>query len=464
MLTFNNNHIFTGYLKQLLASYPLTKYRVCNQAHPETWIASLPASIGGKFPQTDVYYLKDALIQKWQYYANTDTYVWQPIKANFTDIKNAETSDHYQWLQGVKDLNHTKTLRVNNNLYDSYTHEYLGDFLRFIRDYHGLNLMPLYNCFSNKLATSLDVVVYDYTNTPIAHFDAQDARYKIYAVPVKLFKEYTIAIECDGMIECCVGVYNQHTKAVTSNYNQEASVLAWEYGEKVLTKLHTLTYKHFANMRFTQPILLTTLLRDCLNELASLQVFGANRQLGLLANMQQDLCLFLKVPATLQSSIVVLQGNYVSNNDRSITNGSVIDNNRSIINFQHVATTTMDTQSLKTPLQLLRINTGTSYPFSDRLVEYMLGQTITPLQTIGDNVRRIRHVLDTGIRKNKQYSGIWSPVLQSILYNWATKTPNAGLFQSFGFVDKDLQSLFQVQQRTLLTANLYADDYPITGR
>lgn len=51
----------------------------------------------------------------------------------------------------------TKTLEIRNNRYDSYTHYYLGEYLRFLRDYNQLDLMSLYNCFGNERVDNLRV-------------------------------------------------------------------------------------------------------------------------------------------------------------------------------------------------------------------------------------------------------------------------------------------------------------------
>lgn len=99
MFNFESQHILTGYIKQLLASFNLPKY--INEE--EGYI----------------------ITKDYNYYYN------KPVK------------------------NYTKNLQVQNNIYNSYTHEYLGDYLRFQRDYNHLDLMPLYNCFSNKLVSNL---------------------------------------------------------------------------------------------------------------------------------------------------------------------------------------------------------------------------------------------------------------------------------------------------------------------
>jgi hypothetical protein len=69
-----------------------------------------------------------------------------------------------------------------------------------------------------------------------------------------------------------------------------------------------------------------------------------------------------------------------------------IERNNTIINFD-----TNDFEELlgklTTPLQLLRTNTGTSYPFADRLIEYLVGNVVTPLDDISDNISRAKSIV-----------------------------------------------------------------------
>ena len=47
-----------------------------------------------------------------------------------------------------------------------------------------------------------------------------------------------------------------------------------------------------------------------------------------------------------------------------------------------------------TTLQLLKANTGISYPFSDKLIGYLVNNTITPSDSIPDNIKRVQAVME----------------------------------------------------------------------
>ena len=162
MLQFNNNHIFTGYLKQFLASFNLPTCRVYTAEFekyfsehgvedPRVIESSAPIVISADKvrPAVGITYLKGGTAQ--QYFLDTtgsnDTKYWKTNK-----------TIHYN---GNKIFGLTKTLKNPTTLYDYQTHEYLGDYLRFLRDFENINLMSMYNCFSNKLCNNIKKTIKD---------------------------------------------------------------------------------------------------------------------------------------------------------------------------------------------------------------------------------------------------------------------------------------------------------------
>lgn len=141
-------------------------------------------------------------------------------------------------------------------------------------------------------------------------------------------------------------------------------------------------------------------------------------QRAALAEFEDDLKLFIKVPTSNKSSIVVLEGDYCAAGDsvytqkqyiakpvpdgaadRNYVQQNILTYNKTIVNFEHLEEIAASDQfKLISQPQLLRINTGTSYPFADRLIEYLTDNAITHLDEIGDNVQRTKTVIDAQLR------------------------------------------------------------------
>ena len=118
----------------------------------------------------------------------------------------------------------------------------------------------------------------------------------------------------------------------------------------------------------------------------------------------EDLKLIIKLPATNNSSIVILEGNYTTYNDSvaKAANGKSLLKvvNKTVINYEDLNSLKELTDKLITPLQLLRTNTGESYPFADRLLEYIIGNAITVNEEIADNVIRAKTIISANCHKD----------------------------------------------------------------
>jgi hypothetical protein len=149
-----------------------------------------------------------------------------------------------------------------------------------------------------------------------------------------------------------------------------------------------------------------------------------------IANREQDLKLFIKVPRSCISSIAVLEGDFrrfndfnyspiKSNNKDTIT--WKYTHNHNIINFnKEIDLNETDFKPIS-KLQLLSFNTGESYPFADRLIEYLSNSAITPIDEIPDNIERAQKVME----QNHHYfkiPGLWEEKMQKIIYDYLMST------------------------------------------
>ena len=160
MFKFDNSHIFTGYLKQLLSSVNIPTCKIYTKEFAdylkqhgkedpriiESFDTATYIKSGSKsHAATRVNYLKNNELYH---------YFWNYDQGN-SELGRRNTywasSSNLFYNSGKNMPGLTRVLNSTGNVYDAATHEYLGDYLRFLRDYHGINLMSLYNCFNNKV-------------------------------------------------------------------------------------------------------------------------------------------------------------------------------------------------------------------------------------------------------------------------------------------------------------------------
>ena len=548
MFKFNSNHIMTGQIKQILNAFNLPSYKVYTAQHYKYFLDH-----GVESPELTVgLYIK-----------------WDRI-FEYKNGKWGKDLDTYGY--NNKYLNHTKTLPITNNIYDSTTHEYLGEFLRFQRDYLGIDLMPLYNCFSNNVCPDLSISIntkepdtkkvtdtvvtktipavldpltkevlvpeYTYEEPETAVTPGKDTKIKrafwtknkdfiIYMVPVKFFKDYTIAIECSTGIEICCGLYQEYLEELDEKQilvGGQVNLPPVDMSQYVSDR----TYKKFASLRYNEPMLwqglsldiVNKIIDDCyLNSPAGGYTGTDKREYykQQLLGKESLLKLFIKIPVEQKTSITILEGDYRDFNNfkygpelKEITiaykNGKVDEEgnpvydengqqetetiietrqeviwerkqNRFITNYEtsifgedpqvyeqenqankkHENMSVLENElpSIEdrpfrpiSPLQLLMFNTKESYPFSDRLIEYLTGNVITAWDENVDNIRRTHKVIELNNNKVDLY-GAWDEKTRRILYDYMMNGKPSGDFFTFdinhdtlGYVDKDVEKFY----------------------
>lgn len=120
------------------------------------------------------------------YIASESSRVYNKI----TDVARFDYISEYTF--GDKNNKLCTKFLSNNAGYDYVTHERLGNYLRCLRDMYGLNLMPLYNCFSANVFPGHYISNDRVTKTLENHGT------KIYKVPIRFNKDYTICMDNYG--------------------------------------------------------------------------------------------------------------------------------------------------------------------------------------------------------------------------------------------------------------------------
>ena len=176
MIKFNSNNIEIGYIKELLHSFNLPNIKVYD---PTTQ------------PWEDTLYIKDNKVMVF------NRGEWRDVNENSSlDYGKTSNIQKCTFVLNKKIDGITTNLPIIDNTYDIITHNYLGEYLRFIRDYKGLNLMSMYNCFGGDVVKTMSVNIKNGNEDTIASFNSNDTRYTIYMIPVKFNSIYTIAIDC----------------------------------------------------------------------------------------------------------------------------------------------------------------------------------------------------------------------------------------------------------------------------
>ena len=429
-MEFNNNNLITFYIKSFLKEFNLPMISVWKPGYKS---------------YKDALYIHKNVIAKCLNTGDWDEFTVDNFKVIY---------DNFHWNKRYDNI--TKNLRVNNLIYDSYTHEYLGDYLRFLRDYRGIDLMSLYNCFSNREVTDISI---PYTTTELINgvettvykTFTNDSGSRIYMVDIIPFTEYTIFMDSLGTVEFISGYYNNGFIDPFDTLGDESSSYIFPYGSTLFTA---------KNLSFNKPIVYNKMSKENLTS----EVWE-NISNSITYNQRKNLKLFIKVPySQTPSSLVVLEGIHTENSIYHFNENHDLDLIDKIVALPYIKNGNIDIPGDKyefnskkrtqlSKLGLTKLQTGINHPFSDRLIEYLIGNAIVPFDKIENNISRVQDILHKGVKSKINYTENVRVYLEKINLRgeWDTNMTNTILgiakiknlnnikYDILGYVDKDIE-------------------------
>lgn len=375
MYKFNNDNIITGYIKQLLHSFNLPTCKVFDTV--DEFLNYYPPEVGVM-----------GIVKN---YKNNNSYL---LYKEGNEIKRGQV-----YALNHEYLNVTTNLGLFNGIYDSSCHKYLGDFLRFVRDYLNIDLMGMYNCFANEILV--------------------DDKYKYIIIPMKHNTKYTIAF--DGKDYDYLFTYETTLEKIAANFKDNNYKNKPSSGYKKRTST------------FLNPFLLTSLIGE-----DTLITGGLNAGKKIYSCFKEKLYkLVIRVKVTDNPVITVLEGDYTKAKQEF---APICANFEKGVDYSNI-----DLNNYLSDLQLLDFHLGqkdVSYPFADKLLEYLTGLAITPDDPISQNI------IDAKIKFNSKFKLPVIPVNGKFTANdrlrcldlfGRSKYWNKSTYDLLGYVDKEIE-------------------------
>ena len=295
---------------------------------------------------------------------------------NIVKYRNKQFVTISPYSYNMEMLNVTKNLEMTSSTYDTYTHEYLGEYLRFMRDFKKVDLMSMYNCFCGRMPVRVffgGSKDRERPNLPI-EINTDNKNFNYYIVPIKFNKKYSIALDSEVRYEMCAILYGSCFIDATPN------------------KLITESYRTVSGSKLTNPYVYET-------------YFSSVSKCW---DKEGSLCLLIKIPNEVKSTIVILEGDYTD--CTNIVDGTYVND------FVYGKNVDNEKLNYGTKLSLINVNTGESAPFSDRLIEYLLKNAICPADEINNNIERVHDIIYWSTRL-KGFYGIWDNNLRNEIYS-----------------------------------------------
>lgn len=311
---------------------------------------------------------------------------------------------------------YTYKFHSDTDYYDSETHRKLGELLRFYKNVYNLNLLPYYNCWDGSYLINYQIYNGELVKT-------SGTTYKLLKIPIKFNTEYTVAIDCDSRVDII---------PVLIKANDFLKVQVGQSNQILLNSLlDNFSVQTLSSTSFHKPFLfqINNKSTELLSSIEPSVVNNTLTKAEFLQRYEDNLYLIIQLPLENNSSIVVLEGDYRT---------TYIDSVFNINNISQISSDNLN-QILTSSLSLLQLNDKITYPFSDRLIEYLLQNVITEQDWIGEDIIRVRNAL-SGYLHYDTNSVAWSDYLRITIFDLLMSSYKQTQQDLSGYVDKDAET------------------------
>lgn len=352
--------------------------------------------------------------------------------------------------------NVTRKETCPNSYYDFDTHRLFGKYLRMIRSYHGIDLMPLYNVYDGSIIDD----IYITGNKDYPYMLAKSKSSKILWVPIKFNTGYTIYIDSSKPVKASV-MFRASSGPINLKYkpNFEAkSVFDEEYYDthfSLTAKIKDESEKRQADVSYDnkrRKEFAKSFKPFNLNNVQFRKPFywpGIKCDIKEIYEYQNYLGLIIQVDRRNVSSVVVLEGDrrdetrIVFNSQNEAWLDKEIDEKHKDIDPRPVSKkrgvkfilddlTQQEFNNLfRLPKQITLINDKTTYAFNDEIIPYLLHHVITNMETIEGNIARVQEYLPN----IHEYEDVWNDRLRIDMFNKIMSDFNTKRFDINGFID-----------------------------
>lgn len=455
MIKLNDDSIFIGQIKQLLANFNLPNCEIGEQ-HP----------VHGKI------FIDKGNIYKWKIDPKTG-------------LPDKEIFDTY--VLGKKYINLTANFKIQNMIYDRDTHRYLGKYLRFLRDYQNIDLMCMYNCFDAEMITQ---TLSGCKLTPSADS-------VIFSVPISGLSDLTILINSYVLTELCLYINNSDISNTDLELLTTNSLIKGKYNKSFIYPISRIIENKIVILDLIEKYRKDLRLLIKIPQNSSKNIVVLEGIFNSYVNKKQKL--FNYHPTKIEGKKYITQGD-TDINDLNIKEKS----NNHIYSYSYVAGDKFLTSNLSKLLYIYdsskssasidviqsgyEINVQLLSPtsscdqwlLSDRLIEYLSGNVITNLSSDYE-IKNLQKCIDDYLRKlppykksptnidrskvpyidylnTSRYYGQWNPRdilnLRIFAYNNGL---NIDKYDVLGYLDKDVENLIKSQLDTVFEKDIEGD-------